>query len=101
MGPLGIFMTDRFTPSVPLLARIYALHVSALPLVLVSLLGLHLYLIRYLGIHTRAESPPGDSVPPSLLANRRLRRLAGRGTRRAGARPAARTPGTPPSRGWR
>jgi quinol-cytochrome oxidoreductase complex cytochrome b subunit len=50
-------MTDRFTPSAPLLARIYALHVSALPLVLVALLGLHLYLIRYLGIHTRAGEP--------------------------------------------
>lgn len=57
LGALGFFMTDRFTPSVPLLARIYALHVSALPLVLVSLLGLHLYLIRYLGIHTRAGEP--------------------------------------------
>jgi quinol-cytochrome oxidoreductase complex cytochrome b subunit len=57
LGPLGIIMTDRFTPSAPLIARIYALHVSALPLVLVALLGLHLYLIRYLGIHTRAGEP--------------------------------------------
>jgi len=57
LGALGVFMTDRFTPSAPLLARIYALHVSALPLVLLALLGLHLYLIRYLGIHTRDGEP--------------------------------------------
>jgi len=55
-GALGVLLTDEFTPSAPLLTRFYALHVSALPLVLMALLALHLYLIRYLGIHAH----PGE-----------------------------------------
>lgn len=62
VGSLGAFLTDEFTPSAPLLSRLYALHVSALPLVLIALLGLHLYLIRYLGIHTLSgESRQGTT----------------------------------------
>jgi ubiquinol-cytochrome c reductase cytochrome b subunit len=57
MGALGAFLTHEFTPSAPLLSRLYALHVSALPIVLIALLCLHLYLIRYLGIHTLAGEP--------------------------------------------
>lgn len=56
-GPLGVFMTGEFTPSAPLLARLYALHISVLPLALLGLLGVHLYLIRTLGIHTH----PGEA----------------------------------------
>ena len=62
MGPLGVFMTDRFTPSTPLLARMYALHVSGLPLALLVLLAVHLYLIRYLGIHTQPGEPRGGAT---------------------------------------
>ncbi len=56
MGPLGVVLTHAFTRSTPLLARLYALHISVLPLALFALLGVHLYLIRYLGIHTH----PGE-----------------------------------------
>lgn len=60
MGPPGAFLTGAFTPSAPLLARLYALHISVLPLVLLAFLGVHLYLIRYLGIHTHpGETPTG------------------------------------------
>lgn len=62
VGALGAFLTHEFTPSAPLLSRLYALHVSALPIVLMALLGLHLYLIRYLGIHTLSvESRQGPT----------------------------------------
>lgn len=67
MGPVGAFLTHEFTPSAPLLSRLYALHVSALPIILFTLLGIHLYLIRYLGIHTLpGESARGASFPGHL-----------------------------------
>jgi ubiquinol-cytochrome c reductase cytochrome b subunit len=53
-GALGAFFTDAFTRSTPLLPRMYSLHVSALPLVLLGLMGLHFFLIRHLGIHASA-----------------------------------------------
>ena len=49
--PFGTFFTDDFTPSSPLLARIYGMHTNLLPLLLVGLMGLHFWLIRHLGIH--------------------------------------------------
>lgn len=49
-GPLGAPLQPDFTPASPLVARIYGLHVSVLPLVLVSLLALHLWLVRHLGV---------------------------------------------------
>ena len=51
-GTFGRFFTDSFTPSTSLLSRIFGLHTSLLPLVLLALIGLHFWLIRHLGIHT-------------------------------------------------
>ncbi len=50
-GPLGAFLTESFTRSVPLFSRIYSLHISLLPLALLAVMGLHFWLIRHLGIH--------------------------------------------------
>jgi ubiquinol-cytochrome c reductase cytochrome b subunit len=55
-GAFGRFFTDSFTPSTSLLSRIFGLHTSLLPLVLIALIALHFWLIRHLGIHT----DPGD-----------------------------------------
>jgi ubiquinol-cytochrome c reductase cytochrome b subunit len=49
-GPAGALLRPDFTPSTPLLSRLYAMHVSALPLALVALLALHLWLVRQLGV---------------------------------------------------
>ncbi len=49
-GPLGALLRADFTPSTPLLSRLYAFHVSALPLALVALMALHLWLVRHLGV---------------------------------------------------
>jgi ubiquinol-cytochrome c reductase cytochrome b subunit len=54
-GWLGQFFTPDFTLSVPLLPRIFSLHVSLLPLALVALTLAHFWLIRHLGIHARGE----------------------------------------------
>lgn len=53
-GP-GLFFTPDFTLSVPLLARIYSLHVSLLPMTLLALIGLHFWLIRHHGIDAPGE----------------------------------------------
>ncbi|MFV1985990.1 MAG: cytochrome b N-terminal domain-containing protein [Gemmatimonadota bacterium] len=50
-GALGAFFTEGFTLSTTLLSRIFALHTSLLPLILLALLALHFFLIRQLGIH--------------------------------------------------
>lgn len=49
-GPAGAILTPGFLPSSPLTTRLYSLHVSVLPLVLVAIVALHLWLIRHLGI---------------------------------------------------
>ena len=49
-GAAGALLRPDFTPSTPLVSRLYALHVSALPLALVALLALHLWLVRHLGV---------------------------------------------------
>ncbi len=73
-GIVGRVFTPEFTPSVDVLPRLYALHIGVLPLLLFGFLGLHLYLIRYLGIHTHpGEEPHGGR----FLGH--LRRIAAHG----------------------
>lgn len=73
-GVFGRVFTPEFTPSVDVLPRLYALHVGVLPLVLFGFLGLHLYLIRFLGIHTHPEE---DQHGGRFLAH--LRKIAAHG----------------------
>ncbi len=54
-GPFGAPLQAGFTPSSPLLSRLYALHVSVLPVVLIALLGMHLWLIRHLGVSAESS----------------------------------------------
>ncbi len=56
MGPLGAPLLESFTPASPLLTRLYGMHVSILPLALVLILGLHLWLIRQLGVSASGEA---------------------------------------------
>ncbi|MCI0433545.1 MAG: cytochrome b N-terminal domain-containing protein [Gemmatimonadetes bacterium] len=52
MGAFGRFFTDSFTLSTSLLSRMFSLHTSFLPLVLIALIALHFWLIRHLGIRS-------------------------------------------------
>jgi len=61
----GGFFTDGFTPSTSLLARIFTLHTSLLPLVLLVAIALHYWLIRHLGIHS--SSPRTRSFRDHLV----------------------------------
>lgn len=54
-GPAGAPFLPGFTPSSPLLTRMYGLHVSVLPLALVGILALHMWLIRHLGVSAAGE----------------------------------------------
>ena len=69
VGAAGAILRPDFTPSAPLLSRLFALHVSALPLALVALIAIHLWLIRQLGV---------SATGPARTAFRtHLRRLSG------------------------
>jgi quinol-cytochrome oxidoreductase complex cytochrome b subunit len=71
LGPAGALLQEGFTPSSPLVTRLYAIHVSVLPLALVLLLGLHLWLIRHLGVSAGGTE--------RALFRTHLRRLGGFG----------------------
>ncbi|MEW5916464.1 MAG: hypothetical protein AB1762_08665, partial [Gemmatimonadota bacterium] len=71
VGSLGAPLTPEFTASTPLLARLHNAHVSLLPIVLLGLVGLHFWLVRYLGIHAHE--------PKTVPFTQHLRRLTGFG----------------------
>lgn len=71
VGLLGAFFQEDFTPSTPILARVFGWHTSLLPLLFLGLAGLHLWLIRHLGIHS--------DEPRTAVFRDHLRRLAGVG----------------------
>jgi quinol-cytochrome oxidoreductase complex cytochrome b subunit len=54
-GALGAFFTEGFTRSTPLLARVFSLHTSLLPLTLLALMAVHFWLVRQHGIHADAS----------------------------------------------
>lgn len=86
-GSLGGFFSDTFTSSVAMLPRLYSVHVSVVPLLLVIFLIVHLLLIKYHGISpTAAEADaglaPGGRLPKERMTTRypaHLRRMAGYG----------------------
>ena len=51
VGALGAPFNPDFAASTTLLSRLHSMHVSLLPLLLLGLVGLHFWLIRYHGIH--------------------------------------------------
>ena len=71
LGKPGSPLTPGFAPSTTLLARLHNAHVSMLPLVLLGLIGLHFWLVRYLGIHAHE--------PATVPFTHHLRRLTGFG----------------------
>ena len=73
-GVFGAVFTPEFTPSVSVLSRLYALHIGVLPVIFFGFLGVHLYLIRFLEIHTH----PGEDRQGSTFL-RHLRRMGAHG----------------------
>ncbi|GAW91939.1 cytochrome b N-terminal domain-containing protein [Calderihabitans maritimus] len=50
LGIFGILFSDEFAQGVPLLTRMYSLHVSMLPILVLGLLAVHLLLVKCLKI---------------------------------------------------
>ena len=73
-GILGVMFMPEFTPSVEILSRLYALHISVLPTLLFGFLGIHLFLIRFLDIHTH----PGEEKNGRTFLNH-LRKMFAHG----------------------
>ena len=75
LGGLGTFFSESFTNAVPILARLYAAHVSILPLLATLLFIPHFFQVKHHGISPlpaaadRGEAPNGK-VPPAQLTAR-------------------------------
>jgi ubiquinol-cytochrome c reductase cytochrome b subunit len=81
LGGLGTFFSESFTQAVPVLARLYAAHVSILPLVVVLLFVAHFFLIKRHGISplptvADAGGAPDGKVPAAQLTARYSGHLA-------------------------
>ncbi len=61
LGGMGTWFSQSFTLSVPMLARLYAVHIAALPALFLILIAGHLMLVKYHGISPRptAEARAG------------------------------------------
>ena len=46
LGPIGAILTESLSGSAPMNFRVYASHITLFPLLLILLIGLHIYLIR-------------------------------------------------------
>jgi len=63
-GVLGVPLTEKFSPGVPLLSRIYMAHISFLPIVTMGLLGLHVFYIKYHKLSAKpGETDAGRMIP--------------------------------------
>ena len=64
MGPFGLPLTEAFAQGVPLLNRIYMAHISLLPIIVIVMIGLHLFYIKY---HKLSQLPdatkPAKNIP--------------------------------------
>jgi len=59
MGIFGLPLTEKFAQGVPLLNRIYMAHISMLPIVILPVLGLHLFYMKYHKISPHPDNPQG------------------------------------------
>ena len=58
-GVLGAPLTEKFSPGIPLLSRIYMAHISLLPIITIAVLGLHIFYIKY---HKLSSKPDGTDT---------------------------------------
>ncbi len=84
LGSLGVWLTPDFSRSVPLLTRLYSVHVTLLPLALLGLVALHVFLIKMLKISPKPtdSARAGDDYAPGTRMGSfatHLRRMVGFG----------------------
>ena len=76
-GILGAPLTEKFSPGIPLLSRIYMAHISLLPIITIAVLGLHIFYIKY---HKLSAKPDGTDTGQTIPFTQHMAYL-----RRAGA----------------
>jgi len=64
MGIFGFPLTEAFAQGVPLLSRIYMAHISLLPLILIPILGLHLFYMKLHKVSPKPDQPEGGRTMP-------------------------------------
>jgi quinol-cytochrome oxidoreductase complex cytochrome b subunit len=67
LGALGGFFSDAFTTSVPMLPRLYSLHVSIVPLILALLLIAHFFLVKRHGLSPTPTQADAGEAPRGRL----------------------------------
>jgi ubiquinol-cytochrome c reductase cytochrome b subunit len=60
LGPLGAVFMEDFTLSTSMLARIYAMHISVFPILLLALIVFHLVYVKYFGISPKPYQSDED-----------------------------------------
>ena len=82
LGGMGTWFSQSFTLSVPMLARLYAVHIAVLPALLLILIAVHLMLVKYHGISPRPTAAARAGTWGKQGAGRfsaHLRRMGGYG----------------------
>src|SRR5262245_3479732 len=67
LGAIGGVFSDAFTTSVPMLPRLYSLHVSIVPLLLALLLIVHIFQIKHHGISPTPTQADAGEAPNGRL----------------------------------
>lgn len=57
LGPLGPFLGSGLTDSVSMNVRMYGIHITLAPLILIALLGVHLYLVHVFNLSPLPRGP--------------------------------------------
>lgn len=64
LGIFGLPLTEGFAQGVPLLSRIYMAHISLLPLIVIIMIGLHLFYVKYHKLSQLPEAAqPAKNIP--------------------------------------
>jgi len=79
LGAFGTFFSPSFAAGVPLLTRLYSVHVSVLPLLLVLLLLAHVFYIRHFGISPLPMKRNGGEPEKLRPFSTHLKKIVGYG----------------------
>ncbi len=79
LGAFGTFFSPSFAAGVPLLTRLYSVHVSLLPVLLVLLLLAHVFYIRHFGISPRPWNREGEAPEKLQPFSTHLKKIVGYG----------------------
>ncbi len=71
-GSLGGFFTKAFSPSVTMLPRLYTVHVSIVPLILLVFILVHVLLIKFHGISPTTAQADAGEAPGGQLPKEKL-----------------------------